>query len=476
MTKKGIFLFHRDLRLYDNSGLIKAINDGYDVIPVFIFPPEQIDSKKNKYFSHNAVQFMTESLTDLDEQIKKAGGQGLLCILGDNIEVLSSLFKQVGDISAVYSNEDYTVYARKRDEAIQKLCEKNKVAFETSEDYGLLGIREGLLENERPYMVLSQYYRNLQQNYNIRKPEPFHGKFVSITELSKKIKGVISISNLKQLYTENPNISVHGGRENGLKRMKMIENLKDYQEKRDYPAQPKTSLMSAFLKFGCVSIREMYWHIRELFGKDHGLIRELVFRDFYMKIYGLKPELQRGKALHDALDKAIPWSYDKVLFKKWCEGKTGFPIVDAGMRQLNEIGWQHNRVRMITSNLLTKYLLVDWRLGEKYFAQQLVDYDPASNAMGWQWSSSVGPDAVPYFRAPFNPYIQSKKFDKDCEYIKKWVPELAEVDPKDIHKWDDEKVRAKYPTISYPAPLVYQKEASRRAVEIYKKAFEKSKK
>jgi deoxyribodipyrimidine photo-lyase len=194
-----------------------------------------------------------------------------------------------------------------------------------------------------------------------------------------------------------------------------------------------------------------------------------------MKIYGLKPELQRGKALHDALDKAIPWSYDKGEFKKWCEGKTGFPIVDAGMRQLNTIGWQHNRVRMITSNILTKYLLIDWRWGERYFAQQLVDYDPASNAMGWQWSASVGPDAVPYFRAPFNPYIQSKKFDTDCEYIKKWVPELKEVDPKDIHKWDDEKVRTKYPTISYPAPLVVQKEASRRAVKIYKEAFEKSK-
>jgi len=467
-----IFLFHRDLRMDDNTALLKAVKDGYDILPIFIFTPEQIDPKKNKYFSHNAVQFMCESIQDLDKQIIRAGGDGVLCIRDTNENALKNLFEHKKEIRALYTNEDYTVYSRKRDNDIRKICEKYGVKFETAEDYGLVGLREGLLDGERPYMVLSQYFKHLQANYKVRKPEQFHGKFVKIPNISNRIM----ITELNSLYKENPNISVHGGRVNGLRQLDTIKSLKDYQEKRDYPAMPKTSLMSAYLKFGCVSIREMYWHVHDLFGGNHGLIRELVFRDFYMKIYGLKPELQRGKALHDALDKAIPWSYDKKLFKAWCEGKTGFPMVDAGMRQLNTIGWQHNRVRMITSNLLTKYLLIDWRWGERYFAQQLVDYDPASNAMGWQWSSSVGPDAVPYFRAPFNPYIQSKKFDTDAEYIKKWVPELQEVDPKDIHKWDDEKVRDKYPTVSYPAPLVDQKEASRRAVKIYKEAFEKSKK
>jgi deoxyribodipyrimidine photo-lyase len=218
----------------------------------------------------------------------------------------------------------------------------------------------------------------------------------------------------------------------------------------------------------------MYWRIRDLFGKEHALIRELVFRDFYSKIYNLKPELQRGQALHDKLDKAIPWSYDKKLFKAWCDGRTGFPIVDAGMRQLNTIGWQHNRVRMITSNILTKYLLIDWRWGERYFSRMLTDYDPASNNMGWTWSASTGPDAQPFFRAPFNPYIQSKKFDPEAEYIKKWVPELAEVEPKDIHRWGEEKIRAKYPNVKYPAPIVDQRDASQRAVQIYKEAFKKS--
>jgi deoxyribodipyrimidine photo-lyase len=472
MTKTAIFLFHRDLRLEDNTALIKAAADGYEILPMFVFPPEQIDPKKNRYFSHNAVQFMTESLHDLDSQIKKKGGDGVMLLYGDQVAELKKLIGHVKGVSALYCNQDYTVYAKRRDADIQKMCEELGVSFQTEEDYGLVGIHEGLVENERPYMVLSQYYKYLQNHMEIRRPRPFHGKFSSVPSIPWRF----AVGDMSNLYHKNPEVVVQGGRTHALKQMDAIKNLKDYGEKRDYPALPKTSLMSAFLKFGCVSVREMYWHTRDIFGKHHSLLRELVFRDFYMKIYGLKPELQRGRALHDRLDKAIPWRYDKKLFKAWCEGRTGFPIVDAGMRQLNTIGWQHNRVRMVTSNILTKYLLIDWRWGERYFAQQLVDYDPASNAMGWQWSSSVGPDAVPYFRAPFNPFTQSKKFDPDAEYIKRWVTELAEVDPKDIHKWGEEKVRAKYPGLSYPAPLVDQKEASRRAVEVYKEAYAKSKK
>ena len=472
MSKKAIFLFHRDFRLSDNTALIKAVNDGYEIMPVFVFTPEQINPNKNKYFSHNAVEFMCNSLVDLDTQIKKNGGDGILFLYGDNVAELRRLIGHVKDIAAIYSNEDYTVYAKKRDADIQKLCDKHSILFQTEEDYNLVGIREGLVENERPYLVLAQFYRYFQQNLTVRKPDTFHGRFVKIDNIS--LPGKVSVKDLSQFYDENPNIAVHGGRDNGLKRMEMIKNLGDYKEKRDYPALPKTSQISAYLKFGCVSIREMYWKIRDLFGKEHALIRELVFRDFYSKIYNLKPELQRGQALHDKLDKAIPWSYDKKLFKAWCEGKTGFPIVDAGMRQLNTIGWQHNRVRMITSNILTKYLLIDWRWGERYFATRLVDYDPGSNNMGWTWSASTGPDAQPFFRAPFNPFIQSKKFDPEAEYIKKWVPELAEVDPKDIHRWGEEKIRAKYPNVKYPAPIVDQREASQRAVSIYNEAFKKS--
>ena len=475
-TKTCIMLFHRDLRCDDNTSLLQAVKDGYKILPVFVFTPTQIDPAENLYFSNNSVQFMVKSLIDLNEQIKKQGGYGMLFMKGDTINCLEKIRKQK-HIDAFYTNADYTHYSQKRDHEIELWCKKYEIIYKSEEDYGLLKLHEGLLDartnQERPYVVLAQFFRHILEHQKIRNVEKFKGgKFVKISDFNNRLE----IDDLNKFYEENPNIAVKGGRTNALKQMEHIKTLQDYQHGRDYPAMPKTSMMSAYLRFGNVSIREMYWYIQKQFGQKHGLIRELIFREFYMKIYALKPELQRGIAFHDKLDKAIPWSYDKKLFNAWCQGKTGFPIVDAGMRQLNTIGWQHNRVRMITSNILTKYFLIDWRLGEKYFAKQLVDYDRASNNLGWQWSSSVGPDPILFFRAPFNPYIQSKKFDKDAEYIKKWVPELEEVDPKDIHKWDDEKIRAKYPTVSYPAPLVDQKEASRRAVKIYKEAFEKSKK
>lgn len=476
MSKKKIcvFLFHRDLRLNDNTSLLQAHHDGYTILPVFVFEHDQIDPTKNRFFSNNSVQFMCESLIDLDGQIKENGGNGILFLKGDTVECLKDIRKHIA-YEALYTNEDYTQYAKKRDKEIEKWCNKKGVSYNKSEDYGLLPLSEGLLDDERPYMVLAQYYRRIQEHETIKHVINFPKDVMFSKSIISNIVTKLDVHDIKKFYKYNENILVHGGRRKGIEQLHKIQKLKDYKEKRDFPALPKTSMMSAYLKFGCISVREMYWYIQDLFGKNHALIRELVFRDFYMKIYTLKPELQRGQALHDRLDKAIPWSYDKKLFRKWCDGRTGYPIVDAGMRQLNMIGWQHNRVRMITSNILTKYLLIDWRLGERYFAQKLVDYDPASNAMGWQWSASVGPDAVPYFRAPFNPFIQSKKFDSDAEYIKKWVPELKDVDSKDIHKWGEEKIRAKYPNINYPAPILDQREASQRAVRIYKEAFEKSK-
>jgi deoxyribodipyrimidine photo-lyase len=254
--------------------------------------------------------------------------------------------------------------------------------------------------------------------------------------------------------------------------------LKDYAGQRDYPAKPGTTRASPHLKFGTISIREMFHVIHKTpgYGLEHGLIRELIFRDFYLKIYALQPELQRGTALLHTLDKAIPWSYNKTLFQKWTTGTTGFPLVDAGMRELNATGFQHNRVRMLTSSTLTKYFLIDWRWGLKYFYQHLVDADVFSNTAGWGFSSSTGADAVPYFRAPFNPFIQSQKFDKDATYIHQWVPELAAVAPADIHRWGDATIRAKYPGITYPAPVIDQKEASVRAMKVFKEAAAAAKK
>ena len=464
---KILFLFQRDLRLDDNTTLLKALKDKHSILPVFIFTPEQIDAKKNPYFSHPAVQFMCESLVDLDKQLKTYNSQ-LHLFHGDHIQVLNAIYK-VFPLDAVYSNQDYSVYATQRDKRIQAWCDSKHIDFIQEEDYGLLPLKEGLVEKERPYLVLSQFYKRILKEYTIRSPESIHKP----SFVKHLFKDALYLKTLTQFYTETPQLAIHGGRTLGLEGLKRLKQLKNYQEKRDYPALQYTSKMSPHLKFGTVSIREMYWALVKLFGKDHGLIRELVFRDFYLKIYAMNPKLQRGQALHDAFDKAIPWKYDKKIFKAWTDGKTGYPLVDAGMQELNQTGHQHNRIRMLCASVLTKYLLIDWRWGLKYYYTHLVDADIFSNTAGWGFVSSTGPDAVPYFRAPFNPYIQSDKFDKEAEYIKQWVPELKEVAAKDIHKWYDPDVRAKYPNIAYPAPMVDHKEASAHALKVFKAAYEK---
>lgn len=465
--KQALFLFRRDLRLPDNTTLIQAIKDGYRVLPVFIFSPEQIDPKKNPYFSHPAVQFMCESLEDLNQSLQALGSR-LHFFKGENLAVLKKIY-QATPFDAVYSNQDYSVYSTQRDQSLQEWCDKKGIPFLQKEDYGLLPLREGLVENERPYLILSQFYKKFQAQYQVRPVDRYKYSSESFATHSFPFEYTQS---LHSLYVPPPSPAIHGGRTQGLLMLERIKTLKDYQDKRDYPALEKTSKASPHLKFGTVSIREMYERVRSLYGPSHGLIRELVFREFYMKIYALRPSLQRGKALYHKLDQAIPWSYHKKNFQAWKEGLTGFPLVDAGMRELNTTGHQHNRIRMLCGSVLTKYLLIDWRWGLQYYYTHLVDADIYSNTAGWGFVSSTGPDGVPYFRAPFNPFIQSKKFDKEAEYIKRWVPELAEVPPKDIHKWFDPTIREKYVTqTSYPAPIVDHKEASAHAIEVFKKAF-----
>jgi len=464
----AVFLFQRDLRLNDNTTLLHAMKEGAKIIPVFIFTPEQINPSKNPYFSPPAVQFMCESLTDLNQQLAKVGSH-LNIFYGEHSDVLTQIYKE-HPFQTIYSNEDYSVYATKRDATIRKWCVAHGgIQFIQKEDYGLLPLKDGLLEGVRPYMVLSQFYKRILKENTIRDVATTRPTKQGFSALS--FNHALPFSKMASFYQENPALAIRGGRARGLLGLKRLNQLKDYEEGRNFPALGKTSLMSPHLKFGTVSIREMYWAIVKLFGKDHGLIRELVFRDFYMKIYALRPELQRGTALHAALDKAIHWSYDKHLFQQWADGLTGYPLVDAGMRELNVSGHQHNRIRMLCASVLSKYFLIDWRWGLKYYYTHLVDADIYSNTAGWGFASSTGADAVPYFRAPFNPFIQSNKFDKEAEYIKHWVPELKEVDAKDIHKWFDPLVREKYKDLTtYPAPIIDHKEASARAVKVFKAA------
>lgn len=271
--------------------------------------------------------------------------------------------------------------------------------------------------------------------------------------------------------TSNLNLFVKGGRKNALKIIDKIKTgyFKSYDTERDLPAYDGTTKLSAYLKFGCISIREVYEAIKETYGISHGLIRELIWRDFYANITFNKPRILEGQigkenlAFKEKYDK-LDWEHNKEWLDKWRQGKTGVPLVDAAMRQMLETGWMHNRCRMVVASYLCKDMLMDWRIGEEFFASHLVDYDPSSNNGGWQFCSSTGVDAQPYFRI-FNPYTQSKRFDPNCDYIKKWIPELKDIPKEHIHAWD---VKHMNYNVYYPPMLEHSKQ-TKKALAMYQK-------
>lgn len=465
----AIFLFHRDLRLRDNTTLIKAIESGTKVLPLFVFTPEQIDSKKNEHFSDHAVQYMCESLKDLDANLQQHGSK-LTILYGDTLKVLASLKKQI-QIESLYTNKDVSAYAVKRDAEIAKWCKNENVSFISEEDYGLLPLNDGLLSDGRPYKILSQYYKNFLKIDLVR---PVNKKtFNKIHFVSKEANHINSLDwkTINNFYITNPNQAMHGGRSDVKRILSNITNLKNYGVERDMLGKNGTSKASAALKFGVLSIREFYWEIRGLYGKENDIIRQLVFRDMYQKIFALNPELQKGVAYYDKIDKAVPWKYSKIDFERWCKGETGFPLVDAGMRELNTTGWMHNRARLVVSSFLTQYLLIDWRWGARYFSQKLIDGDIFNNTAGWMTNAAVFPNGAPYYRPPINPFLQSKKNDPNTEYILKWIPELKGVESRDIHHWYDIRSREKYPNITYKEPMIEQSFASHRAIDIFRKAY-----
>jgi deoxyribodipyrimidine photo-lyase len=434
----NIHIIHRSIRIHDNTSLIQQIKEQGSVQVIFIFTPEQINVKKNKYFSNNSVQFMIESLKELHEEIKKHGGK-LLFFYGDNIKVLSSLHK-TDAIKSISFNFEYTPYGTKRSKDIHDFAKKENIIIYEKEDYALYDILPGdtCKKDGTPYLVYTPYMKHLMNDLKVREVDKFNKfEFDSNSKYSKN-KYILPFNEINKFYTENKNINVNGGRSNSLKILKHITNFKNYLKDRDYLTY-KTTFLSASLHFGTVSIRETYFAMLNNLGKNSGLIRELIWRQFYMEITYHFPHVLHGQIgkknipFKKEYDK-IKWSYNTKNFERWCNGTTGFPLVDACMKQLNVTGYMHNRGRMIVASFLTKDLHIDWRLGEKYFATKLVDYDPMSNSGGWGWCSSTGTDAQPYFRI-FNPWTQSLKYDKDCEYIKYWLPELKDVPSKNIHNW-----------------------------------------
>lgn len=459
---KSLFVFHRDLRLDDNTGLQAALEQSESVMPCFIFDPRQIGAR-NEFKSNNALQFMIESIQDLASQLAQQKAH-LYIFYGITENIVSQLLVKE-KIDAVFCNRDYTPFSLKRDEAIAHACHLRKAVFETYADTLLHEPEKILSLSGTPYTIFTAFFKNAIQK-PIAEPKKLpHALIASFYTNPCALEQTPAFyENVLAQNTFNKNIHVHGGKKNALALLKKIPLQKEYAKTHDYPAL-STSNLSAHHKFGTISIRKSYYAIKKEFASNHPLIRQLYWRDFFTHVAYHSPFVF-GNPYHEKY-KNLPWQNDKHMFDAWCQGKTGFPIVDAGMRQLNKTGFMHNRVRMIVASFLTKDLHIDWLWGEKYFAQKLVDYDPAVNNGNWQWAASTGCDAQPYFRI-FNPWLQQKKFDPECAYVKKWLPELKEVPASMLHRRFDLKQKATGALATYPLPIVDHTIESKRAKLMYK--------
>jgi deoxyribodipyrimidine photo-lyase len=447
---RSLFLFRRDLRLADNTALAAALQQSDQVYTAFIFDPRQVEA--HPYRSLNALQFLTSSLRELQVEIEKRGG-ALQFFYAQPERIVPEIMR-AAHLEALYFNADYTPFSKKRDQALAETLQRQDIACHPHHDLLLHAPGVVLKDDGKPYTVFTPFYKRAQR---LTVPAPtkiIPGKFLSTA---------LPLSNLEHLEVVtpkfNPALRVHGGRSEALAILKRMTDFKNYHEDRDLPALSRTTTLSAHHKFGTVSIRESYDCIRAAFGEQHDLIRELYWRDFFTLIGHYFPHVFE-RAFHTRYD-ALAWDEPGDRFYHWAAGKTGFPIVDAGMRELNSSGFMHNRVRMIVASFLTKDLHIDWRLGERYFASKLVDYDPAVNNGSWQWAASTGCDAQPYFRI-FNPWLQQKRFDPECVYIKRWIPELTEVTAEIIHNGDKARISS-----SYPAPMVVHAEEKVVAEAMY---------
>ena len=455
--ENGLFIFRRDFRIIDNNGLNLANSICKRIYPIFIFTPEQVTGA-NKFKSDNAVQFMIESLQNLASQINKMGGK-LLCFYGHNDQIVSYLIKAL-DINAVCFNADYSPYAIQRESSIINICDKMGVAVEYGHDYYLF--EPGTIVNGTggPYQKFTPFY-----NASLRKKveAPASLRKIHFASSNKHLENsILLVDALKRFTKINPDILIHGGRDNAISQLRIAaKNIKNYPKTHNELSHP-TSQLSAYIKFGCISIREVY----KTFRSKHDFIRQLFWRDFYANILYSFPHVL-GHALKPNYNKVL-WHNNTTWFNAWTKGETGFPVVDAGMRELNSTGYMHNRARLITSSFFVKTMLIDWQKGEKYFATKLTDYDPASNNGNWQWTAGSGADSQPFFRI-FNPWLQAENFDPNCEYIKKWIPELKDVPVKDILHWETEWEN--YKNTGYGKPILDYTEQKEKCLKMYRDAL-----
>ncbi len=429
----NIFWFRRDLCLHDNAGLYYALKDKNPVVPLFIFDTNILDELEDKF--DRRVQFIHQALEEIQSSLIKMGSS-MEIKYGNPLDVFKELIEEY-NIQKVFTNNDYEPYATERDCYVEKLLKTSGTSFHSFKNQVIFEKGEVMKDDGSPYTIFTPYARRWKIIVNdfFLKSYPtknYFRKFLKREE--KKIPQLESIGFMPAtIFFPSKQWD--------------IEKIRNYKEKRDFPSLEGTTGLSMHLRFGTISIREL---ARKAGPLSETFLNELIWRDFYQMILWHFPHVVH-RSFKTAYDN-INWRNNEKEFSAWCAGQTGYPIVDAGMRELNETGFMHNRVRMIVASFLTKNLLIDWRWGEAYFAKKLLDYDLAANNGGWQWAAGSGCDAAPYFRI-FNPYLQTKKFDPELKYIKNWVPEFNEP--------------------YYPSPIVEHELARKRCLNTYKDALKK---
>lgn len=429
----NIFWFRRDLRLEDNHGLFKALLDKHRVLPIFIFDSEILDCLPK---NDARVTFIFETLQNINKVLKKDFNSGLGIYHGKPVDIFQQLVTNY-NIDTVFTNQDYEPYAKQRDSEIQDFLTNNAIAFKTFKDQVVFEKSEVVKSDGTPYLVYTPYmkrWKSTFHNSDIKSfpSEDYLNNLISshqFTDITLSDIGFdTSVQHIKP-FTVTPSL------------------IQNYEATRNFPAKDSTSRLGPHLRFGTVSVRAMVK--KAMAEKNEIFWQELIWREFFIQILWHFPHTQT-ESFKPKYDRII-WRNNKQEFKAWCQGETGYPFVDAGMQELNQTGFMHNRVRMLVGSFLCKHLLIDWRWGEAYFAEKLHDFDMASNIGNWQWVAGCGVDAAPYFRI-FNPTTQIQKFDKNLEYINKWVPGFQE--------------------LTYPTPIVEHKFARERCLSVYKEALQ----
>ncbi|MCL6523323.1 MAG: DNA photolyase family protein [Thermoflavifilum sp.] len=432
LPEVNVCWLRRDLRLHDQAALYHALRSGLPVIVLFIFDRNILDSLHDPY--DKRLTFIYTQLENIHQQLISRGS-GLITIHATPLAAFQQLLTQYR-IRAVFANRDYEPYARQCDRLIADFLRENGIAFHLSKDQVIFDTDEILKPNGQPYTVYTPYSKQWKQKLN-----EFYLRSYPVEQYLNALfpMPAFSLPALESIGFHRVNVCFPSSEPDE-------QIIRNYHKWRDYPAKEGTSRLSVHLRFGTISIRE--W-VRKAITWNKQFLNELIWREFYQMILWHFPHVvaQSFKPEYDR----IVWLNDKEAFQRWCTGHTGYPLVDAGMRQLNATGYMHNRLRMLAASYLTKDLLIDWRWGEAYFAEKLLDYDLAANNGGWQWSAGCGCDAAPYFRI-FNPNTQAQKFDPEGAFIRKWVPE--------------------YGTPDYPRPIIPHEQARKRCLEVYSRALQ----